>query len=130
MDVSLKPPFSMIVSRVRGAGKTEFRKKLLKSKLITPPPVRIVLCYVKYQQDLFDEHMKMNVEYVEGIPGELDKYFKKNKNNVIVLDNLMDEAIKIKKYKITQLITRCLHDNFSVIYLTQNFSIKINALIV
>ena len=97
MDVSLKPPFSMVVSRVRGVGKTEFTKKLLKSKLITPPPVRIVLCYVKYQQDLFDEHMKMNVEYVEGIPGELDKYFKKNKNNVIVLDNLMDEAIKIKK---------------------------------
>ena len=28
--------------------------------------------------------MKMNVEYVEGIPGELGKYSKKNKRNVII----------------------------------------------
>ena len=63
--------------------------------------------------------MKMNVEYVEGIPGELDKYFKKNKRNLIILDYLMDEASKSLKF--TQLFTRGCHDNLSVIYLTQNF---------
>ena len=36
----------------------------------------------------------MNLEYAEGIPGELDKYFKKNKRNLIILDDLMDEASK------------------------------------
>ena len=61
----------------------------------------------------------MNVEYGEGIPGELEKYFKKNKRNLIVLDNLMDEASK--SLEVTQLFTGSCHDNLFVIYLTQNF---------
>ena len=36
MDVSLKRPFSMLVSRVRDVGRTEFTNKLLISKLIAP----------------------------------------------------------------------------------------------
>ena len=40
MDVSLKHPFSMIVSGERCAVKTEFTKKLLKRKLIAPPSER------------------------------------------------------------------------------------------
>ena len=62
--------------------------------------------------------MKMNVEYVESIPEELDKYFKKNKRNLIILDDLMDEASK--RLKVTQLFRRGRHDNRSVICLTQN----------
>ena len=81
MDVSLKHPLSMLASGGRVVGKTEFKKKLLKSRLIAPPPECIVWCYAKYQQDLFEELMKMNVEYVEGIPGESDKSFKNNKRN-------------------------------------------------
>ena len=94
MDVSLNHPFSMFVSRGRAVGKTEFTKKLLKSRLVAPPLERIVWCYVKHRQDLFEELLKMNVEHVEGIPGELDKYFKKNKRNLIILDDLMDDASK------------------------------------
>ena len=60
----------------------------------------------------------MNVEYVEGIPGESDKYFKKSKGNLIILDDLMDEASK--SLKVTQLFTCGRHDNLSVIYLTKN----------
>ena len=60
----------------------------------------------------------MNVEYLEGIPGELDKYFKKNKKNLIILDDLMNEVSKSPK--VTQLFTRGHHDNLLVIYLTQN----------
>ena len=118
MDVSLKHPFSMLVSGGRGVGKTEFTEKLLESRHIAPSPERIVWCYAKLQQDLFEEFMKMNVEYVEDLPGELDKYFKKNKRNLIILDGLMDEASK--SFKVTQLFTRGRHDNLSVIYLTQN----------
>ena len=103
MDVSLKHPFSVLVSGGRGVGKTEFTKKLLKIRLITPPPKRIIWCYEKQQQDLFEELMEMIVEYVEGIPGELDKYFMKNKRNLMVLDDLKDEASK--SLKVTQLFT-------------------------
>ena len=122
MDVSLKHPFSMLASEGRDVGKTEFTKKLLKSRLIAPPPERSVWCHVKHQQDLFKELMKMNVEYAEGIPGELDKYLKKNKRNLIILDGLMDEASK--SLKVTQLFTRGRHDNHKTCF------IKINALLV
>ena len=70
--------------------------------------------------------MKMNLEYGEGIPGqsgELDKYFKKNKRNLIILDDLMDEASK--SLKVTQLFTCGSHDKLSVIYLTKNLFHKI-----
>ena len=62
--------------------------------------------------------MRMNAQYVEGIPGELDKYFKKNKRNLIIPDDLMDKASK--SLKVTQLFTRARHDSLSGIYLTQN----------
>ena len=58
----------------------------------------------------------MNVEYVADIPGELGKYFKKNRRNLITLDDLMDEASK--SLKITQLFTRGRHDKLSIKYLT------------
>ena len=91
--------------------KTKFTKKLLKSILIAPSPERIVWCYAKHQQDLFEELMKMNLEHVEG------KYFKKKKN-LIILDDLIDETLK--KFKVTQLFTSGCHNSLSVIYLTQN----------
>ena len=59
--------------------------------------------------------MKMNMEYVKGIPGELDKYSKKNKRNLIILDGLMDRASK--GLKVTHLFTHGRDKNFSVIYL-------------
>ena len=36
----------------------------------------------------------MNVKYVGGIPEELEKYFKKNKRNLFILDNVIDKALK------------------------------------
>ena len=105
-DVSLKHPFWMLVSTARGARKTKFEEKFLNSKLIALPPERIVSCYAKHQQYLFEE------------PGELDKNFKKNKRNFIILDDLMDEASK--SLKITHLFTRGHYDNLSVIFLTKN----------
>ena len=125
MDVSLKHPFSVLVSGGRGVGKTEFTKKLLKIRLITPPPKRIIWCYEKQQQDLFEELMEMIVEYVEGIPGELDKYFMKNKRNLMVLDDLKDEASK--SLKVTQLFTVVVMIIFPWSILHKICFIKINA---
>ena len=55
--------------------------------------------------------MKMNVEYVEGIPGELGKHFKKNERNLIILNDLMNKASK--SLNITELFTRGCHDYLS-----------------
>ena len=106
MDVSLKHPFSMLASGGSDVGKTEFTKKSLKSKLIAPSPECIAWCFAKHQQNLFEELMKLNVEYLEGIP-KVGQVFHEN-----------NEALKI--LKITQLFTRGRHGNLSVVYLTQN----------
>ena len=121
MGVSLKHHFSMLVSGRRGVEKTEFTKQLLKSRLIAPPPERIVWCYAKHQEGLFEKLMKVNEEYVEGIPEELDKYFKKNKRNLIILDDLTDETSE--SLKVTKLFTR-------LFILHKIRSMKINALLV
>ena len=63
--------------------------------------------------------MKINVDYVEGIPGELDKYFKKDKRHFFILDGFMDEASK--SLKITQSFTHGRDDNLYEIYLMQKF---------
>ena len=53
----------------------------------------------------------------------MDKYyFKKNKRNLIILDDLINEASK--SLKITQLFTRGRHNNIFVIYLTLNLFCK------
>ena len=62
----------------------------------------------------------MNVEYVENIPGMLDKYFKNNKRNVITLVDLMDNTSK--SLKITQLFTGGRLDNLSNLAQAKNFS--------
>ena len=116
MDVSLKQPFPMLVSGERSVGKIEYTKKLLKSKLLSPPSKRIVWCFAEHQQDLLEELMKMKAEYVEGIAWDLDKYFKKNKRNLIILVDLMDEVSN--SLKITQLFTCGCHDKLTLIYLT------------
>ena len=68
--------------------------------------------------------MKINVEYVEVILGELDKYFKKKKRTHIILDDLIVEASK--SLKVTQLFTCGCHGNISEIILHKICSIKIN----
>ena len=58
------------------------------------------------------------VEYVQGIPLEIYRLFNWNVNNLIILDDMMDEATQDKR--VSQLFTRGRYDNLSVIYLTHN----------
>ena len=115
-------PFSMMVAGGRKAGKTEFTKSLLRSReIVTNPfPERIVWCYAKHQEELYEELMiiNSNIEYVHGIPENIETMFTKDETNLIVLDDMMDEASKSDK--VSQLFTRGRHDNLSVIFLTQN----------
>ena len=98
----------------KGHRKIEFTEKLLWSKLIFPPIERLVLCKAS-TRFIWGAY----AEYMEGIPGELDKYFKKNERNLIILNDLMDEASKI--LKITQLFTCSCHDKLFLIYLMEKF---------
>ena len=115
-------PFSMLISGGRKAGKTEFTKSILRysNKMVNEPIKRIVWCYSKHQPDLLKELNEINkdIEYVEGIPSDINNEFDRNTTNLIILDDLMDEASKDER--IAQLFTRGRHDNLSVIYMTQN----------
>ena len=127
IDVRLQHPFSMLVAGGRGAGKTTFTKHLLKERdwLMHPTPQRIVWRYAKHHPNFLKELMEVvqAVDYVQGIPSEIDSLFDRNVNNLIILDNMMDEVTQDKR--VSKLFTRGRHDNVSVIYLTQIFFTKI-----
>ena len=120
--VKLYHPFSMLISGGRGVGKTVFTKKMLKNatSIIDNPPERIVWCYAKHQPALLNELLKIvpDIEYVEGIPENLESMFNRSVSNLAILDDLMDEGGDSKA--VSQLFTRGRHDNLSVIFLTQN----------
>ena len=80
----------------------------------------MVWCYAKHQPELFEELMKINpnIEYVQGIPSDINTMFDRKINNVVILDDMMDEGADDKR--VSQLFTRGRHDNLSVIFLTQN----------
>ena len=123
IDVRFQHPFSVLVTGGRGAGMTTFTKHLLKEGnwLIHPTPQRIIWCYTKHQPDLLNELIEIlpTIEYVQGIPSEVDSMFNHSVNNLIILDDMMDEATQDKR--ISQFFTRGRHDNLSVIYLTKKF---------
>ena len=85
----LSHPFSMLVSGGRGVGKTVFTKKLLKNRetVIDNPPKRVVWCYAKHQPTLLDELLEIvpEIEYVEGIPENLDSMFDRKSGNIVIL---------------------------------------------
>ena len=122
MDVQLKHPFSMLIAGSRGVGKTMFATNLLKNvqHIMTPIPNHIVWCYAKHQPELYRQLKDIDekIEYIEGIPSELNEMFDREKVNMLILDDMMDEASGDKR--IEQLFTRGRHDNLSIIYLTQN----------
>lgn len=122
IDVQLKHPFSMMVSGGRGVGKTTFTTSLLKDRnsLIDTPLSRIVWCYTKHQPELLKELLDIepNIEYVQGIPSNIEEMFDRKVNNLIVLDDMMSEASNDNR--VSNLFTRGRHDNLSVIFLTQN----------
>ena len=108
LDERLQHPFSMLVAGGTGAGKTAFTKHLLKEGnwLIHPTPQRIIWCYAKHQPNLLKEltEIVQAIQYVQGIPSEIDSLFDQNVNNLIILDSTMDEASQDKR--ISQLFTR------------------------
>ena len=120
MEITLKHPFSMMIAGGRKAGKTEFTKRLLTSHLIEPKPERIVWCYAKHQPDLYKQLLANipSIEYIDGIPTDLENMFDRNQANLIIFDDMMDEVTQ--DVRIAQLFSRGRHDNLSVIYLTQN----------
>ena len=120
IDVQLKHPFSILVADGSSAGNTTFTKNLLKEGnwLIHPTPQRVIWCYANHQPDLLSELTETlpAIEYVQGKPWEMDSMSDRSVNNLIILDDMMDEAAQDNR--ISRLFSRGRHDNLS--HLTQN----------
>ena len=112
--MNFKHPFTAIVAGPSGSGKTVFTTRLIEhaSKLIDPPPEKILWCYGIYQP--FFNGMK-NVEFHEGLPDVNN--FDGLQRVLLIIDDLMHETDD----RVSQIFTRVSHHkNLSVLYLTQN----------
>ena len=83
----------------------------------------MVLCKTSTEFVERIDEVAQAVEYVQGIPPEIDSSFDRNVNNLITLDNMMDEATQDKR--VSQLFTRGRHDNLSLSTLHKIFFTKI-----
>lgn len=116
-------PFTGIFSGPTSCGKTFLVKKILQNHKITPWPQRIIWIYRRWQP-LYDEIKRTvwpNVEFVQGIPIDIDKdsYLNPAIRNLVVLDDVM--ASSSKDSRVTELFTEGSHHrNLSIIAINQN----------
>jgi len=118
MSVAFKHPFTAIVAGPTSCGKTRFVFRLIEhaSRMIDPPPSKIVYCYREYQQ-LFSKYR--HVEFNRGLPSLDD--FDGKQTVLLVLDDLMNEADQT----VPSLFTKGSHHrNVSVVFLAQNLFSK------
>ena len=116
--MNFKHPFTAIIAGPSGSGKTVFTRKLIEhaSRIIAPPPQRLVWCYGIYQP--FFNEMK-SVEFMEGVSDA--NLFDGQQRTLLILDDLMHETDD----RVSQIFTRVSHHkSLSVLYLTQNLFYK------
>lgn len=117
-------PFNCIISGPTMSGKTFLLKEILKNKdvLIKPSPNKIIYCYKEWQS-IYD-NFKIDVPgiiFVDGLVryDEIDMSF----NNLIIFDDLMNEAIQSKD--IMNIFTiGSHHKNTSTFLISQNMFAK------
>lgn len=124
MDPRLKHPFPAIVAGRTCCGKSQFGKRLLESgkDLIDGAPENVSWCYGIYQP-AYDDMLGMltttpNINFVEGVPSDLESMIDPSIRNLVVIDDLMQELSNDQR--ITNLFTKgCHHCNLSVIFILQ-----------
>ena len=118
----LHHPFSMLVAGPQGAGKSEFVKQLLSLKcfVITNPPERIVWFYGRHQPDLFCYLAQKIpcIEFYEGLPMNIEVMFDRSKQNICIIDDLMQSTSG--NQLVENLLTNGRHLNLSVVFVNQN----------
>ena len=122
MDTRWKHPFPALIAGPTCCGKSQFVKRLLESgeEMIDGAPENIIWCYSLYQS-AYDEMQNSipNIQFVEGVPTDLESMINPSIRNAVVIDDLMQEVSNCPR--ITSLFTKgCHHRNLSVIFILQN----------
>ena len=114
--MKLLHPFTCIVSGPSGCGKSSLVKAILQHDVIKPCPDKIVWLYAE-DQPLY-QSMK-NVEFIQGIPDDLETRFQRRHNNVLILDDLMTQCHSDER--LTRLFSvGSHHRNLSIIFIIHN----------
>lgn len=121
---TFKTPCSIMVVGPSSCGKTVFVERLLAERrcLFDPPFNPVVYCYGADQPVTFAKMRKeQGIHFYEGIPDAalLDKWFKKTKGGLLVLDDLMKQSSEDER--VLRLFTiDSHHRGITVIYITQD----------
>jgi hypothetical protein len=118
MTLKLAHPATYLVVGASFSGKTTLTRRLIQEGMFEPFPDHIIWCYGEYQA-LYDEMLPLGIEFVEGLPADLYDKLDPSKRNLVVIDDLMDEAKDDKT--LSKLFTKgSHHKNVSVIFILQN----------
>ena len=114
--MKLLHPFTCIVSGPSGCGKSSLVKSILQHDVIEPRPNNIVWLYAE-DQPLYQS--MTNVEFIQGIPEDLETRFQRRHNNVLILDDLMTQCHSDER--LTRLFSvGSHHKNLSIIFIIHN----------
>ena len=115
VNMKFLSPTTITISGMTSSGKTYWLHRVLNENLFETPVENIYWCYGVWQS-LYDQ--MSNVNFIKGIPTSFDE-LANGRHNIIVLDDLQDEVTNSKS--VETLFTRGMHhQNFTVIYITQN----------
>ena len=114
--MKLLHPFTCIVSGPSGCGKSSLVKSIIQHDVIEPRPNNIVWLYAE-DQPLYQS--MTNVEFIQGIPEDLETRFQRRHNNVLILDDLMTQCHSDER--LTRLFSvGSHHKNLSIIFIIHN----------
>lgn len=118
IDYKLNIPSNIIVAGSSLSGKTTFLLTLLDNaeKMFNPCPNEIVYCYGEYNENIPRLEAK-GFTVLYGIPTE-EFIMSRQKPFVLILDDLM--LLTNKKYLDDLFTKKSHHNNFCIIFLTQN----------
>jgi len=110
IDPQWKRPFPALIAGPRCCGKSQFVKRLLESgeDIIDGAPENIIWCCGIYQS-AYDEMLRSvpNINFVEGVPGDLESMIDRSLRNLVVIDDMMQELSNDPR--ITSLFTKGCH---------------------
>jgi len=122
VDPQWKHPFPALIAVPTCCSKSPFVKRLLESSedIIDGAPENITWFYGIYQPT-YDKMLRSvpNINFVEGVPGDLESMINPSLRNLVVIDDLMQELSNDPGF--TSLFTKgCQHRNLNVIFILQN----------
>ena len=114
--MELQHPFTCIIAGPSGCGKTSLTKAIIQNQLIEPKPTKVVWLYAE-DQPMYKS--LEGIEFIQGIPDDLEVRFDRHYNNLLIIDDLMT------RFQNDDRLTRLFsvgshHRNLSIIFIVHN----------